>query len=322
MQNLIFLQVVPHDLYFQWQIEVQIVNFRKFNISHLMQICVWYPNGSTQLHNWEKIQNKYPEVKIFMYKDDGVDLKLYIPTLRPHTLKKHFLQFSESLKNFVFFYHDSDIIFNYLPDFEKLIKDNIFWQSDCSSYLDYNYLSTKEKQGNIKNEEGIKLLAEIGEINPDIIKSYTNNTGGAQVLLKNIDYKFWEDVEKMCVEIRTKFLYDIPGSINKKYFNSEASGFQSWCADMWALNFAIWKRNKISKVTSDLDFSWATDTMETYLKKPIFHNAGALPLNTQGIFYKGDWIFKSPLYKNLKLPAKNLASREYVIAINNVKDDK
>jgi len=186
MENLIFIQAVPHDLYFQWQIEVQIVNFRKFGVSDKMEICVWHPKGMPNLKAWETIQDKYPEVNISSYEDSGVNLGLYIPQLRPHTIKKHFAVNAERLKDKVFFYHDSDIIFNYLPDFEKLCADDICWESDTSSYLDYNYLKRKEVQGNIPEHEAIGLLAEIGKIDIETIKSYSNKTGGAQTILKGL----------------------------------------------------------------------------------------------------------------------------------------
>ena len=69
MKEIVFLQVVPHDFYFQWQIEVQIVNFRKHGVSHIMEILVWYPKTSNQLENWKKIQDKYKEVKFFFYEE-------------------------------------------------------------------------------------------------------------------------------------------------------------------------------------------------------------------------------------------------------------
>jgi len=121
----------------------------------------------------------------------------------------------------------------------------------------------------------------------------------------------------MCVEIRENFFHGVHGSINRKYFKDENQGFQSWCADMWALNFALWNRGIESDVTKELDFSWATDNMETFKKKPIFHNAGAT--GQPGIFYKGAFIASSPLYQNLELPAEDKASRMYVLAINEVK---
>lgn len=314
---MIFLQAVPHDLYFQWQIEVQIVNFRKFEISKNMHICVWYPKNSNQIQKWKDIQKKYPEVKIEMYEDSGVDLSLYIPQLRPHTLKKHFEKYP-FLEKEVIFYHDSDIIFNYLPDFDNLIKGSICWQSDCSGYLDYSYLNNKEIQGNIPDNIAIKKLCEIGNISIETLKKYDKKTGGAQTILRNINKEFWQDVEKMCIEIRKVFTFGQKDSINSTYFNSESEGFQSWCADMWALNFAQWKRGKITNITKELDFSWATDSMETYDKKPIFHNAGALPNNADGIFYKGNWINKSPLNNEIPLPPANKASRMYVLAIKEV----
>ena len=312
---MIFLSAQPHDLYFQWQIEVQITNFRKFDISDKMHIVVWYPEG-TDLSGWHKIQEKYPEVKIFFYKDEGVDLGLYIPQLRPHSLKKHFRDHPE-LEKEVIFYHDSDIIFNYLPDFQRLIQDDINWQSDCSGYLDYNYLRSKEIQGNIPEDEAVKVLADIGNVTVEDFKKYTGKTGGAQCILKGIDSLFWTDVERQVLEIRSKFYYGRTDSVNKKYFSSEAAGFQSWCADMWALNMALWSRSKETNITPELDFSWATDTEETYLRKPIFHNAGATGKQV-GIFYKGKWINKSPI--GIDHPVKkDSASLYYVRAIMDVK---
>src|SRR6187399_249306 len=279
---MIFISAQPYDQYFQWQVEVQIVNFRKFDISDKMNILVWYPEKaemterdnktkkiirrytkSPDLSGWDKIQKKYPEVQIFFYKDEGVDLGLYIPQLRPQILKKHF-RLNPLLEKGSVFYHDSDIIFNYLPNFEKLESDTINWQSDCSHYLDYKYLRDKEQQGNIPENEAIAKLAEIGGVTVDIIKSYTGKTGGAQCLLKMVDSDFWADVERQCIEIRKAFFYGVEGSFNKRYFPTEAAGFQSWCADMWALNMALWSRGKVTDVTKELDFSWATDTLETF----------------------------------------------------------
>lgn len=314
---MIYLSCQPIDSYFHWQCEVQIVNFRKFGISKDMQIVVWYPERrAAELENWRKLQEKYPETKMFFYPDSGVNLGLYVSQLRPHTLKKHFETYPD-LKKEVIFYHDSDIIFNYLPDFEKLVEDNINWQSDCSGYLDYNYLKRKEKEGNIPEDEAVQVLANIGHVPLEVIQSYTAKTGGAQCLLKGVDSHFWEDVERMCIEIRTAFWWNIPGSINRKYFSDENKGFQSWCADMWALNMALWNRGKITGITPLLDFSWATSSYEDYLKKPIYHNAGATK-DTPELFYKGEWIHKSPIGKEITTKV-NSASEQYIKAIKEVK---
>lgn len=309
-----FISAQPWDFYFVWQVEVQIVNFRKHKISDKMNVLVWYPEG-VDLSHWKKLEKKYPEVPFFYYKDQGVNLGLYIPQLRPHILARHFDTFPH-LFNEVIFYHDSDIIFNFTPDFELLSSDDINWQSDTSHYLDYNYLRRKELQGNIPENEAIEALCKIGNISLETFKSYAGKTGGAQYILKGIDGDFWRDVERQVLEIRTTFYYGIEGSINRRYFPSENAGFQSWCADMWAVNMALWSRGKITDITELLDFSWATDTAETYLKKPIFHNAG-VTVGSPGLFYKGKWMNTSPLGRNHAVK-KDSASWYYVQAMKEI----
>ena len=327
---MVFITAQPHDLYFCWQIEVQIVNFRKFGISDKMHVLVWFPDNELRKKrgepveefrkkDWDKLITKYPEVKFFFYKDKGLtvkDFKVYIPQLRPQILARHFKE-HPYLENEVIFYHDSDIIFNYLPPFDELEKGDICWQSDTSGYLDYNYLSIKEKQGNIPNNEAIVTLCQIGGITTDTLMSYKGKTGGAQYILKGINWQFWEDIERQVYQIRKAFSHDQVGSINNRYFKSENAGFQSWCADMWAINMALWSRGKITDVTKLLDFSWATDTAETYLSKPIYHNAGANGTQ-KGVFYKTKWQKKSPIgYKHAV--DKKSASYYYVKAIEEVK---
>lgn len=312
---MIFISAQPWDAYFLWQVEVQIVNFRKFNISDKMNVLVWYPKGANYSH-WLSLTTKYPEVSFSFYEDEGVDLGLYIPQLRPHILSRHFDN-NPNLSNEVIFYHDSDIIFNYLPDFDLLSEGDINWQSNTSGYLDYNYLRRKEIEGNIPENEAIKVLCDIGNVTVETMKSYCDKTGGAQCILKGIDGDYWRDVERQVLAIRRAFFYGSSSSINRKYFPTENAGFQSWCADMWAVNMALWSRNKVTDVTPLLDFSWATDNKETYLRKPIFHNAG-VTRQSEGLFYKGDWINKSPIGKP-HLVKKDSASYFYVQAINEVK---
>lgn len=174
----------------------------------------------------------------------------------------------------------------------------------------------KEEEGGMQFEEGIKIMSEIGNISPHIIKSYDSNTGGAQNVLKNIDSLYWEDVERICIEIRRKFYYPIQNSINSRYFKSETHGWQSWTCDMWALNFSLWNRGIKTAITDKLDFSWATNDWNTYLMKPIYHNAGAL--KDSGLFYKGNWIHKSPIGVEIPDSPPNSASAAYIQAIRDV----
>lgn len=321
---MICISAQPWDFYFTWQVEVQIFNFRRFGLADKMQVLIWIPTKSAKrepdgqswedekverIQLWKDLETRYPEVKFFYYEDEGVDQDLYIPQLRPQILAKHFNAYPELEKEAIF-YHDCDIIFNYLPDFEALTEGPINWTSNTSSYLDYRYLYFKEKQGGMPKRESICTLTEIGNISPKIFASYRGNTGGAQYILKNMTSDIWRDVERQVLLIRKAFVYSQPNSINSRYFSCEAAGFQSWCADMWALNMALWSRQRPVETTSMLDFSWATDNRETFLRKPIMHNAGAT--GTQpGVFFKSNWMEKSPIGVNHAIK-KDTASWFYV----------
>jgi len=313
-KNLVFICAQPHADYFAWQVEVLLTNFREKGITGA-QILVYYPKNEPLNPVWQKLINKYKESKFFFYSDegDGVDVNFYIPQLRPHILKQHFRIFENDFKDKIFFYHDCDILFNYLPDFSVLCNDDICWESNTSGYLDYTYLSGKEAQGKISPGEVVDELAKIGGISSEIIKKYDKKSGGAQYVLKDIDHTFWQEVEDICLKVRRYLMIDI----NTKYFPSESDGFQSWCADMWAVNFVLWEREKITDVTSLLDFSWATDHIDTFYKKPIYHNAGATS-KSKGLFYKAAWINRNPLGRRFAV-SKNFASYKYVEAMYKVK---
>ena len=77
--------------------------------------------------------------------------------------------------------------------------------------------------------------------------------------------------------------------VNKIYFKSENDGIQSWCADLWAVQFNLWFRNLETKVVKELDFAWATEPIEKLNSCTILHNAGVGSkfMNNIPYFYKG-----------------------------------
>ena len=79
--------------------------------------------------------------------------------------------------------------------------------------------------------------------------------------------------------------------INKEFFENENKGFQSWCADMWAVLWNLWVRQKEVKVIDEMGFSWAPDPIEKLKTHPIFHNAGIVGTQMDGYscFYKGKY---------------------------------
>ena len=281
-KNLIFVSAQPDTVYFHWQVEVYMYQFSKFGIIDNCHVLFGY-TGESPSEGGLKLQKMYKN--IHFYKDERVD-KSYIPTIRPHILAKFFKEFPKLGKNV--FYHDSDIIFTKLPNFSLMLNDNISYLSDTISYIGYNYIMDcckryKEKYPELADNDLLLGMCKEADISPDLVKVNETNSGGAQYLLKNINGTFWEDCEKTCVS-----LYKYMCEYERKY--PIEHHIQKWTADMWAVLWNYWKNGGITKIHSELDFSWATDTMQNYNSKTIFHLAGVSNDTAKDRFYKAKYI--------------------------------
>jgi hypothetical protein len=280
MKNLRYVCVQPRLLYYAWQVEVMINNFIKqgINPNNIDILVAWNPNDDTStpenIEMWNKLSSHYASVRFFFYQDTRQQPIRYISSIRPNILKQHFQAYPE-LKDEVIFYHDCDIVFTRQPDFTSLLSDDIWYLSDTNSYINYNYITSK-------GMDVYNKMCEIISIDPIIPKLMNSNSGGAQYLLKNLDYQFWEKVEKDCEEL----FYQITQLNNqKKEIDSSYHELQIWCADMWSLLWNGWLRGNETKVVPELNFSWATDSIERWSENLIYHNAGAT-YSCGGLFYK------------------------------------
>jgi hypothetical protein len=97
---------------------------------------------------------------------------------------------------------------------------------------------------------------------------------------------FWDKVMKDCITIRS-FLR----VVNQRFFQTEDKGFQSWCADMWAVLWNLWMLDIETKVVPELEFSWASDPVSKLERTTILHNAGIVGDNMGNhlAFYKGKY---------------------------------
>ena len=62
---------------------------------------------------------------------------------------------------------------------------------------------------------------------------------------------------------------------------------------MWGVLWNLWKRNKETRVAKEMDFSWATTSIEQWHKNSIYHNAGVTATDTD-MFFKGRYIDNIP----------------------------
>ena len=292
MSKPIIITAQPDDQYFIWQNHLYIESCLKQGFTQdQIHILLYKPKNRQFNNNWNKLKEIYPDINIFLYEDKGVQqfLGVYIPILRPHILWQHFEVYPE-LKDKTIIYTDSDILWLDTLNITHLLLDNINYVSDASSYLNYSYFENKYKQvipeklEEAKSVDFLKEVCNIVGIDKKIVIDNNNNTGGVQYILKNIDADFWKKVETDVLKIRLYLQ-----QVNKIYFKNENDGIQSWCADLWAVQFNLWYRNLETKVVKELDFAWATEPIEKLNSCTIYHNAGVTGkyMNDIPYFYKG-----------------------------------
>ena len=305
--NLIFISAQPDNIYFHWQVEIYLYQFSKHNILDYCYAIFGY-TGDKPSYSVLELAKKYPK-QIKFYKDERTpEETIYIPSIRPHILKKFFRDYPELGKNV--FYHDSDIFLVKLPKFELLLTDDIAYLSDTNSYINYNYLETcskryKETHLELETNDLIKKMVSLFEISEELVKQNNNNSGGAQYLLKDIDFNFWVDVEKY-----SNKLYSLFKDYEKQYPIDHH--IQSWATDMWCVLWCYWKLGKKALNHLELDFSWATSSSKDYYIKPIFHLAGITNELSKTHLYKFEYSNKNII----KEYAKNKQLFNYISSSN------
>jgi hypothetical protein len=291
-KNLIFISAQPDCVYFHWQVELYLYQFSKCGIrDHCYVLFGYNDNPSDYALDLAK---KY-KGRIFFYKDErNPDEKVYIPSIRPHILKKFFKDYPELGKNV--FYHDSDIFIVKLPDFELMLNDDIGYLSDTVGYIGYNYLADcskryKDRHTHLQDLDLVKKMCECFDISEELVKDNQLNSGGAQYLLKNIDSTFWEDVEKNTNKLYKMFkIYESAYPIDHHV--------QSWATDMWGVLWTYWKCGKKTVLHKDLEFSWAMNPSSEYYNKKIFHLAGVTEENRLTGNFPGKEKFLKSRYMN------------------------
>jgi len=294
MKDLKYVCVQPDDSYYTWQVHMWLESLKNRGESDKAIVLIFIPNYREKNPKWQQVIDLYPEAEFHFYKDEhdvSQLLGIYIPVLRPYTLWRHWKENPE-LCDKAIFYCDSDVLFTQHFDIQQFIEDNVCYLSDTQSYIGASYFDSKVKDvlpDKLEEYKTRDILAEIGSvvgISREEAEEKDKDSGGAQYLLKNIDAAFWSKVMNDCILIRSYLQ-----KTNKEFFESENKGFQSWCADMWAVLWNLWVREKEVKVIEEMGFSWAPDSIEKLKTHPILHNAGIIGTQMDGYacFYKGKY---------------------------------
>jgi hypothetical protein len=304
MKDLKFICAQPDDTYYTWQVHLWLESLKGIGHSDKAIVLVFTPKHRKKNDKWKQIVDLYPEAEFVFYNDeDSVSdlLGIYIPILRPYVLWRYFKDHPEMSAKAVF-YCDSDILFTEKFDIQQFIDDEINYLSDANSYINAKYFDSKVKDVLPTKLEEYKtrdVLAEITSvvgISREIAEENNEHSGGAQYLLKNVDAHFWSKVMNDCILIRTYLQ-----KVNREFFENESKGFQSWCADMWAVLWNLWLRNQQTKVIPELAFAWAPDPITKLDTHTILHNAGItgpfmgnVPYFYKGAYHLGKDPFKDP----------------------------
>lgn len=294
MKDLKYVCVQPDDQYYTWQVHMWLESLKNRGEVDKAIVLIFTPKDREVNKNWKQVMDLYPEAEFHFYKDEhdvSQLLGIYIPVLRPYTLWRHWKE-NPGLSDKAIFYCDSDVLFTEHFDIQKYIDDDVCYLSDTQSYIGASYFDSKVRDvlpAKLEEYKTRDILAEIGSvvgISREEAEQKDKDSGGAQYFLKNIDAAFWSKVMNDCILIRSYLQ-----RINKEFFESEDKGFQSWCADMWAVLWNLWVREKEVKVIDEMGFSWAPDPVEKLKTHPIFHNAGIVSTHMDGYacFYKAKY---------------------------------
>ena len=305
MKNLRYVCAQPRLIYYAWQVEVMINNFIKngINPNNIDILVAWNPNDDTNtpetVEMWNKLTAYYNTVRFFFYEDTRQKPIKYISSIRPNILKQHF-KANPELKDEAIFYHDCDILFTKPIDWSSFLNDDIWYLSDTNSYINSSYILSK-------GQDVYDKMCEIIGIDSVIPKLMNSNSGGAQYIMKNIDWQYWEKVEKDCEQL----YFEITQlNYKKKQEDPSHHELQIWCADMWAVLWNGWLRGNETKVIKEMDFSWATDSEERFNETNIFHNAG-VTCSCGGKFYKANYTNSLPYNLDLRIKEGTASYRYY-----------
>ena len=315
-RKMTFISAQPDVPYFHWQVEVFIHNAIKNGINpNWIEILFAYDIERSQ--EGLKLASKYPFVRFFFYERSREDNFGYIPILRPQILEEHFLR-HPNLSEEPIFYHDSDIIFRELPDFNSLLNDNIWYLSDTVSYIGSDYIKSK-------SDQLLTDMCQIAGIDRSIVESNNFNSGGAQYLMKNIDHNFWADVKKVSLDLY-KYLEARENSERKNLTAENSQSYnpiQKWCADMWGVLWCGLKRGNQVRISDELSFSWgSSEGMDQWEKHKIMHNAGVTSDNNGKHFFKAKYIDRSPWDEDFSSIDPNHNGYNYVQAILYAKEKR
>jgi hypothetical protein len=299
-----FILAQPSIKRFKWELDVCLTNLFSLGVKP-DDIILLFTDENISIVN--HLKNKY-SVTCYVHKDDRSD-KFYIPAIKPY-LWWQFLRENKDMEKETFFYMDSDVIFRELPDFKAIKYNEDLWvASNCNSYLNPSYIESK-------GSDLLDKMANIVQLNRRKILTLENRSGGAQWIITHPTAEYWYKVYTDCTKMYRMFSNEEP-----RYIKANGSNYQpiqKWTAEMWSQLWNVLFFEKDVAISTELNFSWATDDIAKWDKNKIYHNAG-VTANMRGLFFKGRYFNKEPFNETFSNIDHTKCSWKYIEAIKKVK---
>lgn len=308
---MIYLSAQPDEYFFLWQLQLQLFNFQKKGIpSNSIHVLIGYNEKIGLNPDFVIFSQEYGKYAQFYFYPDLRQNPLYVSSIRPHIIKQH-IAAHPNLEHESLFYHDSDIIFERLPDFEKLQQQaNIFFVSDTRSYLNAVYIHRAA------GEQLFHDMCNVVGISPDLVKERDESVGGAQYLIPFSTPVFWDTVEKDAEALYGLMLrFNASQTTGSDHPGGKLKEIQAWCADMWSILWNIWKMGHHSAINDELAFTWPFDEIETKEKRNIFHNSGVTTKEPEKLFFKGKHYYYPPFYEDMSAYDSLKCTKQYTALI-------
>ncbi len=313
---MIFLSAQPDSIIFFWQLEVFLESIKDFGYSkNQIHILIGFnPYEGASPISREFAKENSSRASIFFYPDLRTD-KTYVSSIRPQIIKQHYAT-NPWLTAETIFYHDSDIVFTRKMDFSSMEKGATWYVSDTRGYLNASYI---KRCGEIILNE----MCDIVGVSRTLIEEMDEEAGGAQYIIKNVDYSFWNKVEKdsekllkHLMESKERYANDFAQRTNKPA--TDYKPIQAWCSDMWAVLWNGYYYGHQVKIHSEMNFIWPSDQKANWDSLHIYHDAGVSKEFSLSHFDKSRHLSSFPYFFNNAYANNESCTSHYVALIEEV----
>lgn len=288
-----YLMAQPAVPRFEWEVKVAVYSLLKLKIPEDDIVVLFSKHHLSVVDEIKKLG-----VSVHVYDDERYDFE-YIPSLKPYLMYRY-LEEDVSREDETYFFMDSDVIVKEQPETNSHLR-GVWYGSDCGGYLNYDYIVQCDNGFNI-----LKDMSEIVGVSIEDIKSMNNNSIGAQYIISQPSSEYFKKVYEDSIRLW-------------KYIKDKDTNYQKWCQEMVATLWNMPLFDVMPRAKKEMEFTWATDSIEKWNKNKIYHNAGVTQ-DMKDMFFKGDYINKDPFNEDFSHVNKDKASYEYTKLITEAKD--